>query len=230
MRSDREETLEAEIARLDGLGLQELRQVWRQRLGPPPQHISTELTRRRLAYELAGQGLRWPQTGNPASPEAVLQGLQGRSSPYAIVQPRSQAGPVLTREWNGTEHRVTVQEKGFEYRDEQYGSLSQVARPNYRQPLVGAGVLWPQAPKGDEAMTAPIRRCAVYTRKSSEEGLEQSFNSLHAQREACEAYIRSQAHEGWKLVKTAYDDGGFSGGTMERPGLAAADGGPDRGP
>ena len=66
-------------------------------------------------------------------------------------------------------------------------------------------------------MTAPICRCAVYTRKSSEEGLEQSFNSLHAQREACEAYIRSQAHEGWKLVKTAYDDGGFSGGTMERP-------------
>src|SRR5690349_16206689 len=65
----------------------------------------------------------------------------------------------------------------------------------------------------------PIRRCAVYTRKSFEEGLEQSFNSLHAQREACEAYIKSQAHEGWKLVKTAYDDGGFSGGTMERPAL-----------
>jgi site-specific DNA recombinase len=68
-------------------------------------------------------------------------------------------------------------------------------------------------------MSTPIRRCAIYTRKSSEEGLEQSFNSLHAQREACEAYIRSQAHEGWKLVKTAYDDGGFSGGTMERPAV-----------
>ena len=67
-------------------------------------------------------------------------------------------------------------------------------------------------------MTA-IRRCAVYTRKSSEEGLEQAFNSLHAQREACEAYIKSQAHEGWKLVKTAYDDGGLSGGSMERPAL-----------
>ena len=64
-------------------------------------------------------------------------------------------------------------------------------------------------------------RCAVYTRKSSEEGLEQSFNSLHAQREACEAYIISQRHEGWTIVPTAYDDGGFSGGTMERPGLKA---------
>ena len=67
-------------------------------------------------------------------------------------------------------------------------------------------------------MTA-TRRCAIYTRKSSEEGLEQAFNSLHAQREACEAYIKSQAHEGWKLVKTAYDDGGLSGGSMERPAL-----------
>jgi site-specific DNA recombinase len=67
-------------------------------------------------------------------------------------------------------------------------------------------------------MTA-ARRCAVYTRKSSEEGLEQAFNSLHAQREACEAYIKSQAHEGWKLVRTAYDDGGLSGGSMERPAL-----------
>src|ERR1700756_860551 len=63
------------------------------------------------------------------------------------------------------------------------------------------------------------RRCAVYTRKSSEEGLKQDFNSLHAQREACEAFIKSQAGEGWRLIKTAYDDGGLSGGTMERPAL-----------
>jgi len=62
-------------------------------------------------------------------------------------------------------------------------------------------------------------RCAIYTRKSSEEGLEQSFNSLDAQREACLSYIESQRHEGWKVVDGAYDDGGFSGGNMERPGL-----------
>lgn len=62
-------------------------------------------------------------------------------------------------------------------------------------------------------------RCAIYTRKSSEEGLDQSFNSLHAQREACEAYIKSQAAEGWSLVPTLYDDGGFSGGNIERPAL-----------
>ena len=56
------------------------------------------------------------------------------------------------------------------------------------------------------------KRCAVYTRKSSEEGLEQEFNSLQAQSEACEAYIRSQRHEGWVLARTRYDDDGFSGG------------------
>jgi DNA invertase Pin-like site-specific DNA recombinase len=65
----------------------------------------------------------------------------------------------------------------------------------------------------------PIKRCAVYTRKSSDEGLEQDYNSLHAQRDACEAYIKSQGGEGWRLSKAPYDDGGFSGGTMERPAL-----------
>src|SRR3954449_8460509 len=62
-------------------------------------------------------------------------------------------------------------------------------------------------------------RCAIYTRKSSEEGLEQDFNSLHAQREACEAYIKSQKHEGWVALPAHYDDGGYSGGTMDRPAL-----------
>jgi len=64
-------------------------------------------------------------------------------------------------------------------------------------------------------------RCAIYTRKSSEEGLEQSFNSLDAQREACEAYIKSQAHEGWRLAPERYDDGAFSGASLERPALQA---------
>src|ERR1700738_4225053 len=62
-------------------------------------------------------------------------------------------------------------------------------------------------------------RCAVYTRKSSEEGLEQEFNSLQAQREACEAFIDSQRHEGWLCLRAAYDDGGFSGAAMDRPAL-----------
>jgi site-specific DNA recombinase len=66
---------------------------------------------------------------------------------------------------------------------------------------------------------ATRKRCAIYTRKSSEEGLEQEFNSLQAQREACEAYIRSQQHEGWVWARPRYDDGGFSGGNLDRPAL-----------
>src|SRR5271170_5236819 len=70
-------------------------------------------------------------------------------------------------------------------------------------------------PKGGKASL----RCAIYTRVSTEHGLEQEFNSLDNQREASEAYIKSQAHEGWKLIRTRYDDGGYSGGSMDRPAL-----------
>ena len=65
----------------------------------------------------------------------------------------------------------------------------------------------------------PRQHCALYTRKSSEEGLDQAFNSLDAQREACEAYVKSQKSEGWRAIAARYDDGGFSGGSMERPAL-----------
>src|SRR3712207_760649 len=79
----------------------------------------------------------------------------------------------------------------------------------------------PSADSGAVAPPALVRklRCAVYTRKSTEEGLEQAFNSLDAQRDACEAYVASQRAEGWTLVRDRYDDGGFSGGTLERPAL-----------
>ncbi|MCE2761944.1 MAG: recombinase family protein, partial [Acetobacteraceae bacterium] len=76
-------------------------------------------------------------------------------------------------------------------------------------------------PAPDATMPATVKkiRAAVYTRKSSEEGLDMEFNSLDAQREACEAYIASQRSEGWVLVADRYDDGGVSGGTLERPAL-----------
>ena len=73
-------------------------------------------------------------------------------------------------------------------------------------------------PAGGTRHSARVR-CAIYTRKSSEEGLQQEFNSLLAQREACEAFITSQRHEGWVCRPEGYDDGGFSGATMDRPAL-----------
>ena len=65
------------------------------------------------------------------------------------------------------------------------------------------------------------QRCAIYTRKSTEHNLDLAFNSLDAQREACEAYIKSQAHEGWTLIRDKFDDGGLSGASLERPALQA---------
>jgi DNA invertase Pin-like site-specific DNA recombinase len=73
--------------------------------------------------------------------------------------------------------------------------------------------------RADHARAGLTIRCAIYTRKSSDEGLAQEFNSLDAQREACEAYIVSQRHAGWLALAEMYDDGGLSGGTMERPAL-----------
>src|ERR1700759_4495131 len=67
--------------------------------------------------------------------------------------------------------------------------------------------------------TKKLLRCAIYTRKSTEHNLDLEFNSLDAQREACEAYIKSQAHEGWRLVRARYDDGGLSGASLDRPAL-----------
>src|SRR5579872_4181502 len=68
-------------------------------------------------------------------------------------------------------------------------------------------------------MSKTAIRCAIYTRKSTDEGLDQDFNSLDAQREAAEAFIKSQKHQGWTLVRTQYNDGGFSGASLDRPAL-----------
>lgn len=74
-------------------------------------------------------------------------------------------------------------------------------------------------PKNGKPMARTVLRCAVYTRKSTEDGLEQEFNSLDAQRESGEAFIKSQAHEGWECLSDRYDDGGFTGGNMDRPAI-----------
>src|SRR5580704_14720712 len=95
-------------------------------------------------------------------------------------------------------------------------------RRDDRNPLVRPPLLRPARPPKEVGMTAkaPKRiRCAVYTRVSTEYGLDQEFNSLDAQYDAAEAYIRSQAHDGWNLLRVRYDDGGYSGGSTDRPAL-----------
>lgn len=75
------------------------------------------------------------------------------------------------------------------------------------------------AKASNESVETKIVRCAIYTRKSTEEGLQQEFNSLDAQREASEAFVASQKHEGWQVVTEHFDDGGYTGGNMDRPAL-----------
>ena len=114
-----------------------------------------------------------------------------------------------------------MRDDDFEYQGRPYKSLSAIARAITGTRWNGWLFFGLKNRRG-RGMKKPIvrkLRCAVYTRKSSEEGLEQEFNSLDAQREACEAYIASQKPEGWVLVPDRYDDGGISGATLERPAL-----------
>jgi hypothetical protein len=142
-------------------------------------------------------------------------------------------GTTLMRQWRGRTHTILVHKDGFEHEGQLYRSLTAIAEriaETIGRPTVfgltkraGAFLARPGRPVTRPATNSTRRkgagRCAIYTRKSSEEGLEQEFNSLQAQREACEAFITSQRHEGWVCLRAAYDDGGFSGATMVRPAL-----------
>ncbi len=127
--------------------------------------------------------------------------------------PRRAGGTRVIREWQGVEHCVIS------------GPPIQIAvrcrSRDHRHALEWARVFRLEKSAGTPVKKPVVRklRCAVYTRKSSEEGLDMEFNSLDAQREACDAYVASQKAEGWLLVPDRYDDGGFSGGTLERPAL-----------
>src|SRR6516164_1469213 len=185
--------VERQIAGLANRSTQDLRVAWRQlhRTGPPL-GLSRDLMIRVLAHQLQEQSYG----GVGRALRRRLQSLAGASEKATVA--------VGNR------------------------------RADYRGPLVGSAVLWPDQTREccgwrqGRPMTRPMRlgtrrnarvRCAIYTRKSSEEGLEQEFNSLQAQREACEAFITSQRHEGWVCLRAGYDDGGFSGATMGRPAL-----------
>ena len=126
-------------------------------------------------------------------------------------------GTRYQRVWKGKKYEVTALGNGkFEY-DGNGLSIAFRHRPrNYRDSLERQTLF-----RGEVMVmqTIPKKRCAIYTRKSVEEGLDQEFNSLDAQREAGEAYIASQKANGWVSLPTRYDDGGYSGGNMKRPAL-----------
>ena len=177
--------IEEEVGALTSLDLDALRAVWRSRFGPPPRLRSVELLRLSLAWRLQAE----VHGGLDAD---LRRQLRNRGGPGGRAEPGHRAR--LRREWQGRTVEVVVGEDGFHWNGQVYGSLSAAAPPS---PAAG-GTDRASLASGSRADDQDHQRCAIYTRKSSEDGLEQSFNSLDAQREACAAYVRSQAGEGWR--------------------------------
>ena len=212
----------ARLAALKTTSTPDLKAQWRELFDSEPPPFNRRYLESRLAYriqELAYGGLK-PETIRRL--ERLGEELDGGDKKKRGIRADTMpiTGTRLIREWQGVEHVVTVTADGFEWQ----GPALQVdlghCPRDHRHALERLGLFRLEKQEG-AGMKATVRkqRCAIYTRKSSEEGLEQEFNSLHAQREACEAFVASQHSEGWVLVRDQYDDGGLSGGTLERPGL-----------
>ena len=221
--------MEEEIAHLRGLALEGLRARWQSVTGrEAPPHLPRHLLFAMVAYRIQAEA--WEISTR--RPSGCLKKVGSARSDTEVVpltdafdQRRRELlpGTVLTREWNGHNHRVMVVERGL-----------CLGRPHLRQSVKDRLCASP-GPNGTDrafsacgtktgrgaAMTTASKavRCAIYTRVSTDSGLDQEFNSLDAQYDAASAYIRSQAHAHWTLVRTRYDDGGFSGGSTDRPAL-----------
>ena len=221
------------LARLSELTIFELRGEWRRlHRMPPPMRLSRNLLTRGIGYKLQERAYGGLSTATARKLERASADPMGRSAAKPAPPIFLRPGTRLVREWRGVTHMVLIRADGIEWRGQRYPSLSIVAReitgarwsgPRF---LASGGGSWTLAQARERAMARadPARagltvRCAIYTRKSSDEGLAQEFNSLDAQREACEAYIVSQRHAGWVAFADMYDDGGLSGKTMERPAL-----------
>ncbi|GEP59457.1 DUF2924 domain-containing protein [Reyranella soli] len=127
MSSRPDDTLTAEIARLDGLGLGALRDLWRERLGSPPRFASTELTRLWLAWELQARARGGYDPATRRWLKQLSKSSKADAPPTSAARGALKPGAVLTREWGGVTHRVMVLEEGFAWAGQTYGSLSEIA-------------------------------------------------------------------------------------------------------
>lgn len=218
--------------------MEDLRDEWRRLYrSAPPLHLSRDLLQRGIAHRMQEEALGGLSSAAQRQLAAVARSLaaDGKQRPITPAV-KLKPGTTLVRDWRGRTHTVIVQEKGFEHDGKHHASLTQIAqritRAHWSGPRLFSVCVEQRETPAEERPTVneqrqpspssqrgTARRCAIYTRKSSDERLDQVFNSLDAQREACEAYVSSQRHEGWILLPTRYDDGGLSGGTLERPGL-----------
>jgi len=221
------DAIEVQLEQLSQFSLPKLRSAWGQRFGSnAPAIRSRDMFLRMLAWKIQEEVHGGLDADTRRALLSIAAALERDGDYHPKIRHDLSPGVVLTREWKGVVHSVTVTAGGFQHLGKRYKSLSVRYRAHdCWDPLVRSPFLWTRT-EGRPAIAAgstmsgkrPIR-CAIYTRKSTEEGLEQEFNSLDAQREACEAYVASQKAEGWSARMDRYDDGGFSGGTLERPAL-----------
>ena len=199
--------LEDQLAALATMSSAQLRDEWARVWKSPAPRFTPDFLQLGIAYRLQQQA-----SGQRIDAERLVRNASAGKPARHAIKP----GTQFIRSWNGRTIAATAEERGFSFDDRVYPSLSAIAKE-----VTGAHWSGPRffgLTGGAGRMTKTVR-CAIYTRKSSEEGLDQEFNSLDAQYEACAAYITSQRHEGWTLVRHRYDDGGFSGGNLERPAL-----------
>ena len=184
-----------DIAGLSELELTELRRLWKELLESEPlARISRELLVRAIAHRLQEQREGGLSSKEQRQLDRLVDELETRGQITSVAASVSaKAGTRLVREWQGTLHEVVVLESGISGRERRIDHSRRLpARSPARAGQDRASSASSIPGLGNAMSHSQTIRCAVYTRKSSEEGLEQSFNSLHAQREACEAYIKSQ--------------------------------------
>ena len=219
-------TLDVEIARLRDLDVGALRARWHTVFGRrPPPHLPRHLLFRVLAYRLqADHWVIWTRKPTSARSLWVARASGQRAVDFEPAHRRAparhRAGPRMERPdatGGGAGRWLCLERQDLSEPVE--GCLR-----DHRHPLERAKILRPAGQAIERSLTmkagsAKPVRCAIYTRVSTDQGLEQDFNSLDAQYDASQAYIRSQAHAGWTLLRAKYDDGGFSGGNTDRPAL-----------
>ena len=208
-----EPDIRSQIAQLRSLSRQDLLSMWQSLYHrAAPEGLRRELIVLCLAYKIQETACGGLKPSTRSELRRIARHLaKDASGIKATIHSKIKSGTTIVRQWRGQIYEVLVTESGYEFKGASFKSLSQIART-----ITGtrwSGPLFFGLKKGNSdralQMTNEQIRCAIYTRKSSEEGLEQSFNSLEAQREACIAYINSQKHEGWVLVNDHYDDGGY---------------------
>jgi DNA invertase Pin-like site-specific DNA recombinase len=222
------EPIEKRLAALPTMSKAELCDLWKQFFhSDPSSDLRRDLMIPILAYRIQEQAFGSLGARARERLRQLSLAFEKGSDSAVTGVPRIRPGTRLVRQWGDQVHLVNVHVNGYEYQGTRYRSLSEIARLITGTRWSGPTVFrnqerihkFDKSRRSNECGSKTMMRCAIYTRKSSEEGLEQSFNSLDAQREACEAFIASQRHEGWQAIATRYDDGGYSGGTMERPAL-----------